>query len=126
MLGVANTGAGQAAGAVSRQAIADLLELEEVLVGESFVNSAKKGQTPSYARAWGKHAAFMYRDRSALAGGQTVTYGYTAQFGTRLAGSWQVKENAGFKGGMKVRVGESVQELITCNDVGYFFQNAVA
>jgi hypothetical protein len=66
VLGVANTGAGQSAGAVSRQAIADLLELDEVLVGESFYNTAKKGQTQSLARAWGKHAAFLYRDRTAM------------------------------------------------------------
>jgi hypothetical protein len=37
-----------------------------------------------------------------------------------------VKEGAGLAGGTKVRVGESVQEVITANDVGYFFENAVA
>jgi hypothetical protein len=126
VLGVANTGAGQAAGAVSRQAIADLFELDEVLVGAAFFNSAKKGQTATYGRVWGKHAAFIYRDTNALVGQKTVTFGFTPQFGTRIAGSWPVKENAGIKGGNKYRVGESVNELITCPDVGYFFQNAVA
>lgn len=124
-LSIANTGTGLSAGAISRQALAELLELEQVLVGEGFVNSAKKGQTASYARAWGKHAAFLYRDRAALAG-KGVTFGFTAQFRGRIAGSWSVKEGAGIAGGTKVRVGESVKEVITASDLGYFFENAVA
>lgn len=126
VLGVANTGAGLSAGAVSRKAIADLLELDDVLVGESFYNTAKKGQTQTLARAWGKHAAFLYRDKTAMSGGKTVTFGYTAQFRGRTAGSWQVKEGAGIAGGTKVRVGESVAEVVCANDTGYFFENAVA
>lgn len=115
----------QGAGVVSRQQIADLLELEEVVVGEGFVNTAKKGQTAAYARAWGKHASFLFRDRTALVG-KGVTFGFTAQFGGRTAASWSVKENAGLKGGIKVRTGESVKEVISANDLGYFFENAVA
>jgi hypothetical protein len=54
-----------------------------------------------------------------------VTFGVTAQFGTRVAGSWDDK-NIGLTGGKMVRAGESVKEVITAADLGYFVQNAVA
>jgi hypothetical protein len=123
--GIAATGAGQSAGTVSRQQVAQLLELDDVLVGESFFNTAKKGQAASLSRVWGKHAAFLVRDTAALAG-KGVTFGFTPQFRSRLAGSWPVKEGAGLMGGMKVRVGENVNEYVIANDCGYMFQNAVA
>lgn len=126
VLGVANTGTGLSAGVVSRQAVADLLELEAVYVGASFVNTAKKGQTVSLSRLWGKHAAFLYRDVTALHTNNGVTFGGTAQFGSRIAASWDVKEGAGLKGGKKIRTGESVRELILASDVSFFFENAVA
>lgn len=123
--GIAAPGTGAAAGTVSRQQVAQLLELEDVLVGESFFNTARKGQTAALSRVWGKHAAFLVRDRAALAG-KGATFGFTPQFQSRIAGSWPVKEGAGMKGGTKLRVGESVNEYVICNDCGYMFQNAVA
>lgn len=111
-------------GIARRSDIADLFELDEVLVGEGWLNTAKKGQAASLARVWGKHALLFNRDN--LADTQRgVTFGYTAQFGTRIAGS-QVDPNVGMRGGVVVRAGESVKELIAANDLAYFIQNAVA
>ena len=111
-------------GMVSRQAVADLFELDQLLIGSGFYNTAKKGQTPTYARAWGKHAALLYVSATAAQMMQP-TFGFTAQFGTRVAGSIQ-EPKAGLRGGERVRSGESVKEVISANDVGYFFENAVA
>lgn len=119
-------GGASAAGVIQRKAVADLLELDDIYVGESFYNSAKKGQTTSYARLWGKHAAFLRIDpnvrdtRAAL-----PTFGFTAQWGDRVGGTIQ-DPNIGLDGGQKVRVGEHVKELICFQEVGTFFQNAVA
>lgn len=122
---VKGTGAGlNAQGMISRQQLADLLELEGIFVGEGFLNTAKKGQTPATSRVWGKHASFIYRDSLADAQSGT-TFGFTGQWGTRMAGS-EYDSEIGLRGGQRVRVGESVKELITANDLGYFFQNAVA
>jgi len=110
-------------GIAQREAIAALLELEEVLVGESFVNNARKGQAASIGRAWGKHAAFIYRDKMADNRNGT-TFGFTAQFGTRVAGSKE-DSDIGLRGGMRVRSGESVKEVLTATDLGYFIQDAV-
>lgn len=112
-------------GVARRQDIAELLELEEILIGESFVNTAKVGQTATYARVWGRHAAFLFRDRLARGDSGRITFGMTFQFGTRVAGDLE-EPKSGLRGATRVRVGESVREVITASDVGYFFENAVA
>lgn len=121
---IKSTGGAISSGTVTRQQFADLFELEEVLVGEAFVNSAKKGQTPTLGRAWGKHAAFLYRDTVAAQAGQ-VTFGFTAEFGNRVAGTMP-KPEVGMRGSQLVRVGESVREVVCAPDLGYLFVDAVA
>jgi hypothetical protein len=117
-------GTAQGAGMVSRQEFADFFELQEVYVGAGFVNTAKRGQTVANSRVWGKHIAFLYRDRAA--GPQAgVTYGFTAQWGGRIAGNL-TEQKRGLTGGEIIRVGERVKEVIAAPDMGYFIQNAVA
>ena len=111
-------------GVVSPRAFADLFELDEVLIGESFYNSAKPGQTATMARVWGKSALLFYRNPNATPR-MGVTFGITAQFGTRIAGS-RPDPDIGLRGGTRIRVGEGVKELITCSDAAYLFDAAVA
>ena len=114
----------QTGGAITRQQLAELLEIKEVQVGAGFVNTAKRGQTPTFSRVWGKHAALLYVSED-MANADQPQFGFTAQWGTRIAG---VKESptTGLRGGQRVRVGESVKEVICAPDAGYFFQNVVA
>ncbi len=112
-------------GIARRQQIADIFELEDILVGESFSNTAKKGQTASLARPWGKHCALLFRDTLGAGSDTRVTFGWTAQYGDRIAGQ-QPDSDIGLRGGVRVRVGESVKEVIAAADVGYFIQNAIA
>jgi len=117
-------GTNQGAGQITRQEFCDFFEIQSLFVGSSFVNSAKRGQAPSLARVWGKHLALIYRDRAA--GPQAgVTFGFTAQFGDKIAGSLP-DERVGLTGGMLVRSGERVKEIVCAPDVGFFFKNAVA
>lgn len=111
-------------GTLNRQQIAELLEVEEVLVGQGFINIAKPGQAPQLVRVWGKHAALIHRNR--LANNQRgATFGFTGQWGSRIAG--QIPEpKIGLRGAVRVRAGESVKELVVAKDLGYFFQNAIA
>ncbi len=53
-----------------------------------------------------------------------VTFGFTAEWGGRIAGQWEDK-NIGLRGGQRVRVGESVKELIIASQAGYFIEDAV-
>jgi hypothetical protein len=110
-------------GLAGKSFLADLFELQDIYVGEAFIDSTKKGQTQSMARCWGKHAALLYRETGATVG--TMTYGFTAQFNDRVAMQWEDR-NIGLYGGKMIRVGESVKELMTANDLGYLFTDAAA
>ncbi len=112
------------AGVVSLSAIASLLGLEALYVGDAWVNTAAPGQPATMGRAWGKHASFLYRNMQADPQGG-ITWGYTAQWGSQIAGTIE-DSDVGLRGGKRVRAGESVAELVTANDLGYFVQNAVA
>lgn len=114
----------QGSGQVSRQEFAEFFELQSVEVGQGQFNIAKKGQPVDMRRVWGKHAAFIYRDRAS--GPQAgVTFGFTAQFGDKVSGNIS-KPEIGLRGSELVRVGEQVKEIVCAPDVAYFFQNAVA
>ena len=54
-----------------------MLELDDILVGQSFVNTAAKGATAAFSQCWGKHAALLYRDT--LAGNEGTTFGFYGQ-----------------------------------------------
>lgn len=110
-------------GIARRQDIAELFELEEVVVGEAFLNTAKRGQAVTMARVWGKHISLIHRNK--LADNQRgVSFGFTVPWGSPVAGVID-EPKRGLRGGVTVRAGESVKELITCSDLGYFLQNAV-
>lgn len=111
-------------GMVPLQFLADLFELEEVIVGQGWVNTAAKGQAVSLSRVWGKHCALLYRNKRAdnMNG---ITFGFTAQWGPRFAGS-QYDKDIGMRGGQIVRSGESVKEVVTASDLGYYIEDAIA
>ena len=111
-------------GVAAREAVAELLEIDKIIVGSGWYNSSKKGQDASLVRLWGKHIALIFQDTLADINGR-ATFGFTAQWGGR-----QVKqipdEDIGLNGGIRVRAGECVRELVIAPDFGYFIENAVA
>ena len=112
-------------GLVAPQQLAQVLELDEILVGKAFRNSAKRGQTTTMARVWGKHAAFLRRETNPSGPNKMPTFMWTAQFGQRVAGSMN-EPKIGLRGSVRVRAGESVKEVVSANDLGYLFIDAVA
>lgn len=112
-------------GMARREAVADLLEVDEIIVGSSWVNTAKPGQTAVRARTWGKHALLFRQEPTATAMGETPTFGFTAEFGGRVAGNIDAPK-VGLRGAQQVRAGESVAEVMSAPELGYFFENAVA
>lgn len=125
MLKAVNRTAGDT-GIARREDVQALFELDEILVGSARLNTAKKGQTPSYARVWGKHAAFLHRDPLATDPmANRVTFGWTAQYGEKVSGQLD-EPKTGMRGSTRVRVGESVKEVIVANETGYFVEDAVA
>lgn len=112
-------------GIARRQQIAELFELSRgIKVGQSRRNTAKKGQTATLTRVWGKHCALHFIDPNADTR-QGITFGLTAQWGSRIAGS-EADSKIGLRGGQRVRVGESVEELIVASQAGYLITDAIA
>ncbi len=116
-----------AAGYVSKRSLAELFEVDEIYVGETFYNSAKKGQAFSGARLWGNHAAFLRIDRNVAAPDRISlpTFAITAEFGKKTTRPVDMP-NRGIRGSTQIIVAEQVKELITYQEGGFFFQNATS
>lgn len=110
-------------GVLTTQQVAELLEIERVIIGSGWVNNARKGQTLAPTRVWGGHVALLHINQQANAQ-RGITFGFTAQYGTRIAGSMP-DSKIGLRGGQRVRVGETVREKIIAPELGYFIQDAV-
>lgn len=110
---------------VTRQQVAQLLELDGIIVGQAWINSAKPGQTTNLTRLWGKHAALIRIDPTARTTSGGFTFGMTARWGDRFGGTIE-DPDMGARGGVRVRAGEAVEELITASDAGYFWEDVVA
>lgn len=118
------TVSGTSNGFATRQAVANLLEINEILVGRAYVNIAKPGQTPVEARAWGGDAALAFYKNPQATPRRGITFGFTAQWKGRVAG--QIPDPmVGLRGGVRVRVGESVNELIVAQDVAFLWQDTL-
>lgn len=115
---------GSTNGMVSRQALAEYLELEELLVGEGYVNTAKPGQTPVYGRVWGDNFTLLRRAPIVSTRGEP-SWGFTAQFGDRVAKRID-EPKLGLRGAVRVRVGESVGELVQSAEAGYQLLDVLA
>lgn len=114
---------GNTGGIVTRERLAEVLELSEILIGASRLNTVKPGKAAVLSSVWGKKALAFYRDRTVgTAGG--ITYGFTAENGTRRAGSKDVE--MGLDGGVEVMSGESLKELIVAPRAAFLWENAIA
>lgn len=115
-------------GAASREAVADLLEISNLYVGEAQLNTQKPGQPAQMRSCWAGGVSLAYIDETAArVSGQVngaLTFGFTAQCGQRIAGSW-FDQNIGLRGGERVRVGEEVLEVISAPCAGYLLTDVV-
>ena len=115
-------------GVVTKQQFVDLFSeygITQVLVGDAWYDTAKPGQQVNLQRAWGNHISLLHINPTASVAGGGITFGMTAQYGTKIAARIE-DENVGLQGGVRIRNGERVKELVIAKDVGYFIQNAVA
>jgi hypothetical protein len=113
-------------GVATRQDLIDLFELADGLyVGESYLNTAKKGQNASMSRVWGKHCLLAYIDRAVQSVQGRITYGFTAQWGDPFGGELP-DATSGAKGGYRIQQGEYVAEKLIADNCAYFIQDCVA
>lgn len=110
----------------TRERVAQLLEVPEIIVGRAKVNTAKPGQTPVLVDIWGDFVAIIGGLPGAggpdISGGQS--FALTAQWGQRVAGTIG-DADMGMRGGYRVRSGESVKELLIATDMGYLMSDVL-
>lgn len=111
-------------GILSLAQFAELFEFERVLVGRAYRATNKPGQTLALSRVWGNHFAMLHQNPLASLRGNGITFGATAEHGTRFASTMD-EPKIGLRGATRVRVGETLKELITASDCGYFIEDAI-
>jgi hypothetical protein len=109
-------------GIARRQQVAELFELEEILVGEGWYNSSQEGQTASYSRLWGNHCALLYVPMNPKP--EQMTFGFTAQYGERVVKT-AFDDSIGLDGAAVGIIGEKVREVISASDQGYFLEDVI-
>jgi hypothetical protein len=114
---------GSPGGLATTTEVASLLEVDNVIVGRGRYITAKEGQTPTYARLWGKHCAALCVEKSP--GIRSITFGAT--FAEMLRQTQRVFDaKRGVKGAHFFKVAWNSDEKIIASDLGYFIQDAVA
>ncbi|MDH5738742.1 MAG: hypothetical protein OEY77_00285 [Nitrospira sp.] len=111
-------------GLATPSAVANLFEVDRILIGRSRYITTKEGQTATFARLWGKHMAALHI-KAGNPGIRSVTFGKTfvetARVTTRM-----FDQKKGLKGSHYIKVGFNSDEKIIASDLGYFIENAVA
>ncbi|PIO98588.1 Capsid protein [uncultured Pleomorphomonas sp.] len=111
-------------GAITKQQLAELLEVRQVLVGESRLNVAMPGQEANLQRVWGKSIQGLFINPTVTTE-MGMTWGYTARLGDKFGGTIE-DSDVGLEGGVKVRVGEKSREMTVAPELGFIIQNAVS
>ena len=140
-----NMMSGAESGLASRRAIAELFEVDEVLVGRSRVAMNVEGQPLQLKRAWGKSVAAIYRGAyagSAMPGGEAgsegveappmigdarmPTFGFTAVY-KALETLSRMNQGTGIRGVEEIIVRESCKEVIAGGSAfGYLLSGVVS
>ena len=120
-------GAGaQAAGVVSRRAVAELFEVDHVLVGATWHNRAARGQAVDMQRLWGKHAAALHIRRPTGTQDNMPTWGFTAEAMAREVALSEEPTRGVGRGSRAMKISESCEEIVSWESAGYLWRNAVA
>ncbi|MDE7372426.1 MAG: hypothetical protein K2N07_11950 [Desulfovibrio sp.] len=99
-------------------------ELSALYIGPARISRSPKGRAPSLERVWGPSIAFHFRDLAATEQ-RGVTWGVTVPYGTPVAGATP-DGNIGLRGGVRVRAGESLKEVVLARDAGCLLRNVIA
>lgn len=112
---------GNGTGVATRQQIADLFEVDKILVGQAMVSSNKNPKAPITTQCWGNHLFGLHQEElSTLTEG--ITWGITAQVGERIAESNEDK-TIGLKGGVIVKAGFYQDEVVVGKGAGFLLKD---
>lgn len=109
-------------GVATKEQIARIFELNELLIGDSYVNTARRGQAANYARTWQNSFALFHRSSAATHDNGIPTFGITAEVrenGSAMIAGRIPSSHGGIRGSTTIRVGESIEEHIIAASVAY-------
>ncbi len=111
-------------GVVTKEALAELLEVDEILVGKGRINSKKPGEAPVIEPAWGNMISGQYHDPTAdfMSGG--MTFSLTAEHEGFTSGTIP-DASMGVKGGELVRTAEMIKELVIASQTAFLLTNVI-
>ena len=110
-------------GLATRMEVAELFEVERVLVGRARYKTTKPGQAASYARIWGKNMLALHITEGT--GIQTVSFAKSFQEQAKMTQTmFDVKRGA--KGAQYIKVSYNCVELIIAADLGYILYGVIA
>ena len=107
-------------GKVTTDILADLFDVDRVIIAAAGRNTAVEGQTDSISYIWGKHAWLAYITPKPAR--NKVSFGYHFQYKMRKADKWYDKDREG----TFVRVHDHYTREVITVDAAYLIKNAVA
>jgi len=111
-------------GVASRQIVAELLELDEIIVGKSRINTNKKGEELAFENCWGNNVAFHYYEPVADAS-LGLAWGLTFQSGDRFVSTtWN--DELGALGGFNIKAGACWAETVTAKGAGMLLTGVIS
>lgn len=115
--------AAKKAGLVSIEAIKELFGLENIFVGESVVNTAKKGQAVELRPCWENNISLLHIDKDADTD-DGVTFGFEGVYEDIQVGEYHDSDR-GIKGCDVIKAFYSSKYLHICSDCGYLIKDVI-
>lgn len=108
-------------GVVTKELLARVFQVEQILVGEAGQNTAHEGQTDVLAYVWGKNAIVAFIAPQIRL--KQITLGYTFTYSQRIVKRWRDEDREG----TYVRVGnDNYTQVVVSVGAGYLIKNAIA
>lgn len=120
---------GISAGIVPVDYIAKMFRLDEILIGSAWLDAMPMARSivnpanMSLSRIWGKHIALLRVEPVTLP--FTYTFGCTPVSGSPIGMRYD-DPTIGLEGGVRIKMGEILEEIITAPEFGYLIRNVAA
>ncbi|MCD8024745.1 MAG: hypothetical protein LUE64_04350 [Candidatus Gastranaerophilales bacterium] len=110
-------------GAATLNELKEIFELDEILVGESVVDTSKNKKAPVLEACWANDIILMYTDPLALTD-SGITFGYSAEYDPITIGTY-FEGRTGKQGADILKAYMSYINLITCPECGYLIKDVI-
>jgi len=116
------------AAVVAKNTLAQLFELDEVLVMDGIINSAVEGasETNAYIASKGALLVYVPDAPSIMSVASGLTFNWTGMFGATVAGSRMLSYYMPWLGSQRTEIEAAYAQKMVAPDLGCFFDSAIA